>query len=85
MNVDLILTGIILFLDNYSFNYKCILYIYYLIFKIRSESKINNYIQVLRVESPDGTKRVQVSQTESSYDLFEKVIHILYPFQNFLN
>lgn len=30
-------------------------------------------IQVLRVESPDGTKRIQVSQTESSYDLFEKV------------
>lgn len=29
--------------------------------------------QVLRVESPDGTKRVQVSPTESSYNLFEKV------------
>ncbi|XP_025206801.1 nuclear protein localization protein 4 homolog [Melanaphis sacchari] len=28
---------------------------------------------VLRVESPDGTKRVQVSLTESSYNLFEKV------------
>lgn len=32
------------------------------------------FFQVLRVESPDGTKRVQVSTTESSYDLFEKVI-----------
>lgn len=33
----------------------------------------NYYFQVLRVESPDGTKRVQLSSTESSYDLFEKV------------
>lgn len=36
--------------------------------------KIYYYFQVLRVESPDGTKRVQVSITETSYDLFEKVI-----------
>lgn len=56
-----------------------------IILKICSEPKIHNYIQVLRVESPDGTKRVQVSQTESSYDLFEKVIHILYPSYSYFN
>lgn len=34
--------------------------------------------QVLRVESPDGTKRVQVSPTETNYNLFEKVIKFSY-------
>lgn len=36
--------------------------------------KYHYNFQILRVESPDGTKRVQVSPTETNHDLFEKVV-----------